>query len=260
MCEFLSNFNTKPHIISLRKTKIKDKPLTNISLLGYSFLHNNSRTDAGGVGAYIHESLRYDELDCTINFAGCEDIWIKITCPITNNIFIIGTIYGHPTTNVQNFLDCLNLMLMKLNDTNEHFFILGDININTSLRQMSSSGSDYINMLLSFGIASVIDKPTRITPSSATILDHILTNEDRFTIAPGVIEHYLTDHYPVMVSISLKMDKIKYCSNAKFTLDLPTFSVDSFNEDLQIKLDDFMLKIPTATATNIKSMFEELYS
>ena len=209
---------------------------------------------------YIHESLRYDELDCTISFARCEDIWIKIICPITNNIFIIGTTYRHPTTNVQNFLDCLNLMLMKLSDTNKHFFIFGDININTSPRQISSSGSDYINMLLSYGIASVIDKPSRITPSSATILDHILTNEDRFTIVPRVNEHDITDHYPAMVSISHKMDKNKYCSNAKFTLDLSTFSVDSFNEDLQIKLDDFMLKIPTATATNINSMFEDFYS
>ena len=178
MCEFLSNFNVKPHIISSSETKIKGKPLTNLSLPGYSFLHDNSQTNAGGVGVYIHESLRYDELDCTINFAGCEDIWIKFTCPITNNIFIIGTIYCHPITNVQNFLDCLNLILMKLNDTNKHFFILGDININLSLRQISSSESDYINMLLSYGIASVIDKPTRTTPSSATILHHIPTKID----------------------------------------------------------------------------------
>ena len=77
---------------------------------------------------------------------------------------------------------------------------------------------------------------------------------------PGVIEHDLSDHYPVMVSISYKMEKNKYCSNAKFTRDLSTFSVDSFNEDLLIKLDDFMLKIPTATATNINSMFEDFYS
>ena len=89
MCEFLSNFYTKPHIISLSETKIKGKPLTNISLPGYSFLHNYSQTNAGGVGVYIHESLIYDELDCIINFAGCEDIWIKITFPISNNIIII---------------------------------------------------------------------------------------------------------------------------------------------------------------------------
>ena len=110
MCEFLSNFNTKPHIISLSETKIKGKPLTNISLPGYSFLHSNSQTNAGGAGVYIHESLRYDELDCTINFAGCEDIWIKITCPITNNIFIIGTIYRHPTTNMQ----CWNVVVVRV--------------------------------------------------------------------------------------------------------------------------------------------------
>ena len=70
----------------------------------------------------------------------------------------------------------------------------------------------------------------------------------------------LTDHYSVMVSIFHKMDKNIYCYNAKFTRDLSTFSVDSFTEDLRIKLDDFMLKIPTATATNINSMFEDYYS
>ena len=74
MCEFLSNFNTKPHIISLSETKIKSKPLANVSLPGYSFLHNNSQSNAGGVGVYIHESVRYEELDCTITFAGYEDI------------------------------------------------------------------------------------------------------------------------------------------------------------------------------------------
>ena len=164
--KFLSNFNTKPHIISLSETKIKGKPLTNILLPGYLFLHNYSQTNAGGVGVNIHESLTYDELDCTINFAGCEDIWIKITCPITNSIFIIGTIYRHPITNVQNLLDRLNLMLMKLNDTSKHFFILGDKNINTSPQQISNSGSDYTNMLLSYGIASVIDNYAFISNDS----------------------------------------------------------------------------------------------
>ena len=96
-------------------------------------------------------------------------------------------------------------------------------------------------MLLSYGTASVIDKPTRIMPLLATIVDHILTNEDRFVIVPGVSEHDLTDRYPVMISISHKMDKNRYCSKAKFTRDLSTFSVDSYNEDLQVKLDDFML-------------------
>ena len=67
---FLSNFNTKPHIILLRETKIKGKPLTNISLPGYSFLHNNSQTNAGGVGVYIYEqgvtTVRYGMIFHTI--------------------------------------------------------------------------------------------------------------------------------------------------------------------------------------------------
>ena len=37
-------------IISINKTKIKDKPLTSISLPGYIVLHNNSVSSSGGTG------------------------------------------------------------------------------------------------------------------------------------------------------------------------------------------------------------------
>ena len=52
---FLSNLPCKPHIISISETKIKDKPLTSISLPGYILLHKNSVFNAGGVGVYTSD-------------------------------------------------------------------------------------------------------------------------------------------------------------------------------------------------------------
>jgi len=42
---------------------------------------------------------------------------------------------------------------------------------------------------------SIITKPTRVTDSSSTIIDHILTNNAIHTIIPGVIRTDLSDHY-----------------------------------------------------------------
>ena len=59
---FLSTFPTKPDVICISETKIKDKPLLNISIPGYIFLHVNSFTNAGGVGIYIIDTLQYEEI------------------------------------------------------------------------------------------------------------------------------------------------------------------------------------------------------
>ena len=53
LCNFLSKLPTIPHVIGISETKIKDKPLLNVSIPGYTFLHNNSLSNAGGVGVYV---------------------------------------------------------------------------------------------------------------------------------------------------------------------------------------------------------------
>ena len=81
-------------------------------------------------------------------------------------------------------------------------FVLGDININTKMTNRNSS--NFINMLSSHCSTSITDLPTRVTCTSATVLDHIITNENRHVIRPVVIHHSITDHFPIMVIIDGK--------------------------------------------------------
>ena len=46
----------------------------------------------------------------------------------------------------------------------------------------------FINTLISCGTFSIINKPTKVTDSTATIIDHIITNVTNHEILPKIIE------------------------------------------------------------------------
>ena len=254
---FLSTFPTKPDVICISETKIKDKPLLNISIPGYIFLHVNSSTNAGGVGICIIDTLQYEEITLQTEFFGCENLWVRIKSTISSTHYIIGTIYRHPTSNMKDFSDYLNNSISELNDTKSYYFILGDININTS-SQSNNIVTNYLNMLDSNSVASLINKPTRVTDTFSSTLDHILTNENRFRISPFVLNHVITDHYPVMVSVSQNVIKCK--TQPKFKRSLANFSADNFNADLHESLENLSETVLSIDENNVISVFEQFYS
>ena len=81
LCNFLSKLPSKPHVISISETKIKDKPLLNVSIPGYTFLHNNSLSNAGGVGVYVADIFQLEELTFKATIYGCENIWDQDNVP-----------------------------------------------------------------------------------------------------------------------------------------------------------------------------------
>ena len=58
-------------------------------------------------------------------------------------------------------------------------------------------------MLNSNSVASIINKPTRVTDTSSTNLDHILTNEDRYFLALFVVKYHITIKSPNPSSVYL---------------------------------------------------------
>ena len=50
---FIQSLDLAPDVICLTETRIKDQPLINLDIPGYSFVHVNSETAAGGVAIYI---------------------------------------------------------------------------------------------------------------------------------------------------------------------------------------------------------------
>ena len=186
--ELIDSLNQPPHIICLSETSLKDKPLINIQLNNYSFIHANSKTNAGGFAMYIHDSVKFEVSPKQYELANAESLWVSVSDNNQAPSCIVGIIYRHPTTSdVDVFIEKLSTYLTKFSNNNSTFYILGDLNINSSSINRSPSAKRFLNMLLSCGAFPLITKPTRITYNLATIIDHIITNDYKHCIIPGVV-------------------------------------------------------------------------
>ena len=85
-------------------------------------------------------------------------------------------------------------------------------------------------MLASHGYFPLITLPTRVTNSSATIIDHIITNDNLRTLKPGVIRADVSDHYPIFCIISNIASK--KTSQAVYQHNFANFKPDEFCTDL----------------------------
>ena len=63
-------------------------------------------------------------------------------------------------------------------------------------------------MLISYGALPLINKPTRITENSSSILDHIISNDINHPILRGIFEKYnVCSHYAIFCKIGTLVAK-----------------------------------------------------
>ena len=256
--EFLCSLQIRPKIICLSESRINHKPFINIELPDYKFVHIDSPTSAGGVAVYISSELRFNILfNLSLDIDGCENIWIKLC----HSDLLLGVIYRHPRSNVKLFTDQLNKTLEQLK--NSKVYLIGDMNINLSpIFDVSNNNSnvnstnEFVNMLASNGYFPLITLPTRVTTVSPSIIDHIITNDHKNIIFPGIIKSDLTDHYPIFCFI----DAVT-CSNKTnlkiFRRDFANFNSSEFCDDLHDALSAFFQQNKELNDYNFNHRFRD---
>ena len=135
-------------------------------------------------------------------FNGIEDLWLTIQCRKLPSI-IIACIYRHPKTTADSFeylLDCFRNICLK----NKPVFILGDIN-----DDQLNPNNKLCRIIKSTKLTQLIDKPTRITDHSSTLLDVIITNKPDLIINSSVTPSPIADHELISVSINIIKPKRK---------------------------------------------------
>ena len=98
----------------------------------------------------------------------------------------------------------------------KNFYNLGDININGT-NQLSPQAEKYLQAITSNGAFSLITKPSPVTDKSATVIDHIITNNVEHTVTPFVMQSSITDHYAVMCKISKAQTSYKRTPSPLYT-------------------------------------------
>ena len=89
------------------------------------------------------------------------------------HIMLLQLIHIHT---VQYLLDKMKGHIIKNKFQGKPLFLIGDLNINSLDYSRNTHVCDAFIYFFLNGIFPVINRPTRVTKSSATVIDHILTN------------------------------------------------------------------------------------
>lgn len=96
------------------------------------------------------------------------------------------------------FNDWFGNILSRLKSERSTCFLMGDFNINLLNFESHNLTSDFVELLHSHSFLSLINRPTRITATSATLIDNIFTNctnlENSFQ---GLLVTDVSDHLPI---------------------------------------------------------------
>ena len=207
LSEFLSTLNMSFSVIGISETWLNNSNDVIFNIPGYKFISNNRRhKHGGGVGLFIKDDLNFKLRSDLQSFDKkiYESIFIELIQPNAKNI-LIGCFYKPPDTSVSDFNSSISNVLCTLSFENKISYLMGDFNINLLNCDMHQATNYFVNLLTSNSFFPLISKPTRITSSTATLIDNIFTNNLEFNMASGILYSDLSDHFPIFQITQIKL-------------------------------------------------------
>ena len=138
------------------------------------------------------------------DFVG-ECMWLQLLLPKAEGI-LFGTFYKPPSQ--CDFLNPLQEVLALANAENKERLITGDFNFDFLGAYSSNSTKVMKRILSSFKLKQLIDKATRITKESSTLLDLFATNSPKNLTLAKVILSTLSDHDLLVVVRKINAGKL----------------------------------------------------
>ena len=149
----------------------------------------------------IREDLNLTE-NCGCDKCHTENIWLEIS--IGHCKYIVGALYNHPNGNTTHFTEKLDSTLGNV-PPDASCLILGDMNIDL-MKLDHTTSFEYFTMMSSHNFQPCITIPTRITDTSATLIDHIFLKlppkHMKANILAGNIFCDISDHLPNFITIN----------------------------------------------------------
>ena len=159
----------------------------------------------GGVCLYLHNTLQYkvrDDLKLGNDPETVNSIFVEVdkSSADSRHNLIIGCIYRPPWLHLTEFNDLLSTILDMIVKENKMIFLLGDFNVNMAPNiELSPDAEEFKNIFFSHHLFPLINKPTRETKHTATVIDNIFCNATSpLDICDlGILRPYISDHHGI---------------------------------------------------------------
>ena len=203
----ISALDVKPDVIAVNETWEKPYCFGQYkNLNGYVYISNpHLKCRGGGSGLYIRNNLVFSIIsELTIMEERIYES-VFVTIYFKSKPIICGTIYRSPHKKkhcFESFNKHLSYALSAINKTKHKCFIMGDFNIDL-LNTNDQYTESFTDTMFNFKFYPLINKPSRISDTSSTAIDHIWTNITGSTINSAILVHNIADHFPVYQNCNL---------------------------------------------------------
>ena len=266
-------------IFAICETKLNDDIESLYNISNFKLYTNNRNRHGGGVALYISDRFRNHKLrnDLVTQSLDFESLFVEIeNC---NTSILCGSIYRPPNGNFINFIEILSDLLDRMAAENKKCYIMGDFNLNLLEYNTNNNVREMVSLFNSKYFYNTINKPTRVSSHSATIIDHLWTNDLSSNVDNGILFSKNSDHFPTISvfksKVSLKGNKIirhreiNDLNLAKFrqclegtdwgdveTISDPSLQFDKFHEVFLIHFDQcFPVKNKTIKLKNLEKPY-----
>jgi len=258
LSNYLATLNHQFDIIALSETWLNKNNTDIIGFPNYSQVHiYRENKKGGGVSLLIKETIHYHELEnLSIVSEILECIFIELEMERRN--IIVGCLYRPPNSNMTIFNDEIYDLLKKLNNLNRDIYLLGDYNIDLLRSSTHQSTSDFVNIMFSSSFVPLINHPTRITDTSATLIDNIFTNRhNEHACLSGILPTDVSDHFPIFHIIHHDNDIVNvHRHTPHYKRIINNSTIETFKSNIQMCIWNNVIHC-TDTDTAYKTFFNE---
>ena len=162
-------------------------------------------------------SLRFrHRVDLDLVADHCECVFSEIHLPdssTTPTPLLIGALYRPPNSNFDMFIDTLQRILTTLTNERKAVYLMGDFNVHLDKIETDTHAQEFSDIMHSFSLFPLINKPTRITPTCSSLIDNIFTNQMANQMHSGLLYSDLSDH---LITYSLTHFNISHSASDLF--------------------------------------------
>jgi hypothetical protein len=221
-------------VIGITETRLYDEsPLTEIQIDGFDFFHTPTTTQCGGAAIYVKKTHDYDLLKkySASHHDICESVFIEITNTSKKKL-IIGCIYRHHTP-ISDFISTyLDPTLKKITKSKKTCALLGDFNADLIKYGQKADVSSFYDLISTHSFRPLILQPTRLTSTSATLIDNIFINDLSCISKGGNITTPISDHLIQFSQIDILDTTPNQKHDKKSVRNWPIFNKREFADEL----------------------------
>ena len=122
-----------------------------------------------------------------------ECVFVKIMDK--GNVLIVGTVYRPPNSNIVDFNNTMSNILEKIG--HHSCYVMGDYNLDLLKHDKHPPTENFLDVMYAHSFIPVINRPTRVTMNTFTLIDNIFTNHHdvKEHQLHGILKTGITDNF-----------------------------------------------------------------